>query len=153
MSNPYIAKEVSKVIEAHPYPENMALAAAWIMANFKGINLKIYDAKESSSLCDYNVIGSAENVTQARAMVDEIVKNFKDHDVEVISLEGMSEAEWILLDTGDVIIHIFQDVSRDAFDLDSLWSDRPQLEIPSEFYFGEAGQTAETKKTSSTNYF
>ena len=45
MSNPYIRKEVSKVITGGKYPENMALASAWIIAHFRGVNLKIYNSK------------------------------------------------------------------------------------------------------------
>lgn len=156
MANPFIAKEVAKIIEEKKenYPENIALASAWILAHFKGFNIKIYDAKSTSSLCDYNVIASAENTTQAKAMIDELVLNFKKHDLEVISLEGMGDAEWILLDLGDIIIHIFQDVSRDIFDLDGLWREASQIQIPSEYYFGGTEIQDESKEKDPTlNYF
>lgn len=155
MSNPYVAKEVAKIIEEKKdnYPDNIALASAWVLAHFKGINIKIYDATECSSLCDYNVIASAENTTQAKAMVDELVRNLKEHGHEIVSLEGMGEAEWILLDMGDVIIHIFQEVSRDIFDLDSLWREGKQLDIPQEYYFGKSEADTEEKKDPALNYF
>lgn len=152
MSNPFIEKEINKVMADHKSPENMALASAWIVAHFKGVNIKIYDVKETSSLCDYNLIASAENTTQARSMVDEIVSNLKNHEVEIISLEGMGDAEWVLLDLGDVILHIFQEVSRDAYDLDSLWAEHDQLEIPQEFYFGP-GEEAKKPEDPTSNYF
>ena len=153
MSNTYIEKEVAKVIAANSYPESMALVAAWIIAHFKGVNLKIYDAKETSSLCDYNIVASADNIVQAKSMVDEMISNFHKHKLNIISLEGMAEAEWILLDVGDVIIHIFQDVARDVFDLDSLWADTDQLKIPEEFYFGSEESGSSTTRRSSNNYF
>lgn len=154
MSNPYIAKEVAKIIEEKKgnYPDNVALASAWVMAHFKGVNIKIYDAKKSSSLCDYNVIASAENTTQAKAMVDELVRNFKEHGLDIVSLEGMGDAEWILLDAGDIIVHIFQEISRDIFDLDSLWHEAEQLAIPQEYYFGKA-EEAQAKKETADTYF
>lgn len=155
MSNPYIAKEITKIIEEKKanYPDNIALSSAWILAHFKGVNIKIFNAKETSSLCDYNVIASAENTTQARAMVDEIVSNLKEHGVDVISLEGMGDAEWVLLDLGDIIIHIFQEVSRDVYDLDSLWHSQDQLAIPQEYYFGTTETVTEEPKDPALNYF
>lgn len=152
MTNTYVQKEVSKVIKSYDFPQSMAFAASWIIAHFKGINLKIINAKESSALCDYNIIASAENTTQAKAMVDEIVKNLKEHGAELLSLEGMGDAQWILLDMGDIIIHIFQEVSREHFDLDTLWSGQEQLVIPSEFYFTK-GEEVKTPEDSSSQYF
>ncbi|MDP7320245.1 MAG: ribosome silencing factor [Bacteriovoracaceae bacterium] len=152
MSSAYIEKELDKIVASSEFPQNMALASAWVIAHFKGINIKIYDVKESSSLCDYNIIASAENTTQARSMVDEIVRNLRKHEVEILSLEGMAEADWILLDMGDIIVHIFQDLSRDIFDLDSLWHKYEQLPIPQEFYFGEPSEE-KANKDSSENYF
>lgn len=156
MSNPYIQNEVSKIVkDKTDSSEVVALASAWVLAHFKGINIKGYNVSETSSLCDYNVIASAENTTQARAMIEELIASLKPHDIEPISLEGMGEAEWILLDIGSVIVHVFQDISRDVFDLDSLWEGSPTLEIPNEYYFGsaEAEATAEKTKDSTESYF
>ena len=66
MANVFITNEVKKVLEDSQFPLNTALAAAWIIAHFKGINIKIYDTQETSSLCDYNIIASAENPIQCR---------------------------------------------------------------------------------------
>ena len=155
MSNAYVATEVAKIIneKKDSYPENIALASAWVIAHFKGVNIKIIDAKTTSSLCDYNILASAENTIQAKAMVDEIVRNLKEQNLEIISLEGMGDAEWILLDMGDIIIHIFQEISRGVFDLDSLWRDEKQLEIPQEYYFGTAEEIPQEKKDPTHNYF
>ena len=152
MSSSYIETEIQKVVSSEEYPKNISLASAWIIAHFKGINIKIYDMQDSSSLCDYNIIASAENTTQARAMIDEIIKNLKPQNLDIISLEGMSDAEWILLDMGDVIIHIFQEISRDVFDLDSLWHKFDQVTIPQEYYFGQAPEVKK-EEDSGLNYF
>lgn len=137
MGNPYVEKEVKKIITdlGKEYPKNFALAAAWILANFKGVNIKVFDVKESSSLCDYNIIASMQNTTQARAAIEELSGNFRNNDANIISVEGLSDAEWILLDAGDVIVHLFQETARDIFDLDHLWGEFPQIEIPQDYYF------------------
>ena len=85
-------------------------------------------------------------------MVDEIQYNLKQHGAKVLSLEGVTDGEWILLDCGDVIVHVFQELSRDIFDLDELWSSYPQVEIPQEYYF-EHPETQAPKSDSTDNYF
>ena len=154
MSKTFIELEVAKIVEEHKadFPQNIALAAAWIIANFKGINIKIFDVRGSSSLCDFNIIASAQNTTQARSIVDVLSPNLKAHDQEIISLEGVHEAEWILVDVGDVIIHIFLETSRDVFDLDQLWKGFPQIQIPEEYYFGTP-QSEENASEPTNNYF
>lgn len=152
MSNEFISKQIEKILKDDKDSKSFALASAWIIAHFKGINIKIFDTQKTSSLCDYNIIATAENTIQSKAMVSEIVKSFKVHGAEVLSLEGLADGDWILLDIGDVIIHIFQDISREVFDLDDIWRDSPQVEIPNEYYFGEASPEVKPK-SSSENYF
>lgn len=154
MASEFVKKEVNKIFEQNEEnSKKMALSAAWIIANFKGVNIKIYDARKSSSLCDYNVIATAQNVTQAKTMVDEIQYNLKQHGSKVLSLEGITDGAWMLLDAADVIVHIFQEIPRDIFDLDKLWSDYPQVEIPQEYYFGHSEEEAPKKTDPTDNYF
>lgn len=136
MSNAFVEQEVAKIItENTDSPKNLALATAWILANYKGINIKVIDAKESSSLCDFNIITTAQNTNQARTMVDELTYNLKKHGMQNLSTEGLTEGDWILLDMGEIIIHIFQEHTREIFDLDGLWKTWPTLSIPQEYYF------------------
>jgi ribosome-associated protein len=128
------------------------MASAWIMANFKGDNLKIFDLKKSSALCDYSIIATAQNATQARAMVDEISMNLKNHGASVVSYEGYESADWILLDTGDVIVHIFNGPARDVYDLDLILAKNSQVKIPEEFYFGKP-TTVSSEKADLKGYF
>jgi ribosome-associated protein len=152
-ANPFVKKEIDKLFnENTESPKNYALACAWIIANFKGVNLKIFDVNESSSLCDYNIIASAQNPTQARTMIEEIQNNLKRHGASVLSVEGLQDGEWILCDLGDVIVHIFQEVARDIFDLDDLWSNYPQIQIPQEYYFN-ASNSDSSDEDSTENYF
>lgn len=152
MSNPHIQKEVNKIFQSFEAPKNASMLSAWIIAHFKGVNIKIYDTKEKSSLCDYNIIASAQNTIQAKSMVDELTTNLKLNNIDIISVEGLSDCEWVLVDAGDIIIHIFQEVARDVFDLDSLWHECDQVQIPQEYYFG-APEEKPKKSDSSENYF
>lgn len=152
MSKDYVQAECKKILGEEPTTKEYALVAAWVIAHFKGINLKIFDMNSTSSLCDYNVIASVENTVQANAMVDELLYTLKGAGLSMLSLEGSSESDWVLLDLGDIIIHLFQEISRDIYDLDTLWSEMEQLEIPQEYYFGQPSE--EIKPSSDTeNYF
>ncbi|EQC45857.1 iojap-like protein [Bacteriovorax sp. BSW11_IV] len=137
MSREFITKEVDKIFEDKnlSFPKNMALSAAWVLGNFKGINLKILDVSKTSSLADYYVLGSATNLTQAKSMAEEIGFQMRRRGHEVLSKEGMSDADWILIDFGDIIVHVFLESSRDVYDLDNLWTGAPTVEIPQSYYF------------------
>lgn len=143
--NEYIQTEVNKVItnKGFEFPLNHALATAWILANFKGENLKIFDMRKSTSLCDYTVLATAQNATQARAMVDEISGNLKLQGASIVSYEGYESADWILLDTGDIIVHVFNGPARDVYDLDLIYAKNPQVKIPEEYYFGKPSTVTE----------
>jgi ribosome-associated protein len=145
--NEYVQNEVKKVISntGFEFPLNHAMASAWIVANFKGENLKVFDLRGSSSLCDYSVLATAQNVTQARAMVDEISANLKNNGASIVSYEGYESADWILLDTGDIIIHIFNGPARDVYDLDLILMKNAQVKIPEEFYFGKPTNSSSEK--------
>lgn len=152
--NEYVQGEVKKVITntGFEFPLNHAMASAWIVANYKGENLKIFDQRKSSALCDYSILATAQNATQARSMVDEISANLKDNGANIVSYEGYESADWILLDTGDIIVHIFNGPSRDVYDLDSVLTRNPQVKIPDEFYFGKPTSVA-TEKADLKGYF
>lgn len=145
--NEYVQNEVKKVItnSSFEFPLNHAMASAWILANFKGDNLKIFDMKKTTSLCDFAVIATAQNPTQARAMIDEVSVNLKNQGATILSYEGYESADWILLDTGDIMIHVFTGPARDVYDLDMVYGRNPQVKIPEEFYFAKPASTSNEK--------
>lgn len=145
--NEYIQSEVKKVIgnTAFEFPLNHAMASAWIIANFKGDNLKIFDMRKSTSLCDFAVVATSQNATQSRAMIDEVSHQLRDNGANILSYEGYESADWILLDTGDVMVHVFNGPSRDVYDLDLVYAKNPQVKIPEEFYFGKPTEVSKDK--------
>jgi ribosome-associated protein len=142
MSREYITKEFTNIVndKALEAPLNLAMGAAWIMGNFKGINLKILDLREISSIADFFIIGSASNPTQARAMAEEISSQMRLLGTEALSREGLKQStDWILLDYGDIIIHVFTESARFVYDLDQLYEKAAILPIPESYYFGTQG--------------
>lgn len=137
MSNEFITKEFTKIIEDKSFetPLNLAMGAAWIMGNFKGINLKILDLREIASISDFFIIGSAGNPTQARAMAEEIANQMRKAGKEAISREGLKHStDWILLDYGDLIVHVFTESARAIYDLDHLYAKAVTVQIPNDYY-------------------
>ncbi len=147
MANEYIQNEVKKVISnsQFEFPLNHAMATAWILANFKGDNLKIFDMRKSSALVDFAVVATAQNATQTRAMIDEIASNLKNVGAKIVSYEGYESADWVLLDTGDIMVHVFNGPARDVYDLDMVYAKNPQVKIPEDFYFAKPTQTSSDK--------
>ena len=137
MSNEFINKEIDEIMgdEAFEFPQNTAMSSAWILGNFKGTNLKVLKMSRDFSLTDFFVIGSAQNSTQSKAMADEICFQLKRFNMEVRSKESDQNSEWTLLDFGDIIVHIFVEHARSTYDLESLWSNSTEIEIPQEYYF------------------
>ncbi|MBL6988271.1 MAG: ribosome silencing factor [Bacteriovoracaceae bacterium] len=153
----YVRQEIKKIVQNKEYifPLNFAMASAWLLGNMKGINLKILDVKGKSSLSDYFILASASNTTLARAMADELLFNLKLQGLKTISTEGVEEADWILLDLGDIIIHIFLESSRDFYNLDDLWREAGTISIPDSYYFPPSDKmhSSNSKEESQKHYF
>ncbi len=138
MSKEYIEKHVNEIMDdkSITFPKNMAMASAWVLGNLKAVNLKVLDVSKTSSLSDFFVLCSASNLTQAHSMADEVLVQMKRCGYQAVSKEGWSaDSDWILLDMGDIIVHIFLETSRSVYDLDNLWSESRPVEIPQEYYF------------------
>jgi ribosome-associated protein len=149
----FVSKNVKDIIEdkSLSYPQNMALACAWLMGNMKGVNLKVIDMQGASSLNDLSVLGSVTNIVQGQSLAGTIIRQMKLNGYLPKGSEGMNNADWILIDLGDVIIHIFLEHARSLYDLDGLWAESPTLPIPDEYYFS-APPEAESSDSES-DYF
>lgn len=95
------------------------------LSNKKGGLIKILDVKDLTSIADYFIISSVMNKKQAQASADEVEEKLEEAGIKAIRKEGYREGDWILMDFGDVIVHIFTDEERQHYDFDSLWEDAP----------------------------
>jgi len=97
--------------------------------NKKAAEPVVLDLRGLTSLADYFVILTATSETHARTVADEIKKKLKEKGVVPVSTEGYDTANWILLDYGNVIVHIFKPEVRELYNLESLWMDAPKLNV------------------------
>ena len=114
--------------------EKRALSCAKAAIEKKAENLKVLDLREISGFIDYFVICSGTSDRQVQAIADSISSALRSEGVELISMEGYAEGRWVLMDFGDVVVHLFLDALREYYDLENLWADAPKVKIPSEFY-------------------
>jgi ribosome-associated protein len=157
VSSDVVSKNVDRFIQSSDvtYPLNVAYAASWMGLYFKGKELKILNMKNISSLADYFVLLTADNATQASAMAAMMSKQLRRLNMDIRALEGNRESDWILIDQGDVIVHIFVAGARSLYDLDSLWDTASVLNIPEDLYFSSSQFSAELEPmtTNSDEYF
>jgi ribosome-associated protein len=117
---------------AHPERSlELALAAARTAIDNRGQNVLVLDTRSQTPLFDYFVIATGTSRRQLHAMSEEIDHKLEDqlHDHR-LGIEGYDESRWIVLDYGDVVIHLFDEPSRDYYRLEELWADAPHVEIP-----------------------
>ncbi len=84
-------------------------------------NIVMLDTKQVCSFADYFVICSGDSPRQIEAIRQEIREKLKQDDIIPFHIEGVADSGWILLDLGDVIVHIFSPSQRDYYRLDDLW--------------------------------
>lgn len=111
-----------------------ALASARAAIDKKAENVKILDLTELSGFTDYFVIASGMSDRQVQAIADSVDGAMESSGKSSISSEGYSEGRWVLMDYGDIVVHVFLDALREYYDLETLWADAPRVKIPSEFY-------------------
>jgi ribosome-associated protein len=83
------------------------------------------------SYCSHFVICNGTNTRQVRAIANHVVGKLKaEHGVSALSIEGLQIGRWVLIDFGDVVLHVFDQKLRGFYDLDSLWADAERVEVP-----------------------
>lgn len=87
------------------------------------------DVREVSLLADYFMICSANSERQLNAITEEIIEKEEENNYEVKRIEGKEGGKWILIDLGDLIIHVFNAPERSFYNLEKLWSDAPLVDL------------------------
>lgn len=105
-----------------------ARAAAEAAADKLGTDTLILHVGPILALADYFVITSASNDRQVRSIVEEVEKRLKARSVRPLGTEGLAEARWVLLDFGDVVVHVFHDDARAYYSLERLWGDAERVD-------------------------
>ena len=117
----------SRAASAH----TRALAAARVAEETRGTNVQVLDLRGLTPVFDYFVVATGASRRQLHAMADEIELFMKKEMLDTRrGMEGYEEGRWIVLDYGDVVVHLFDAEAREYWDLEQLWSDSKPVPVP-----------------------
>ena len=92
------------------------------LEDIKGFDIIELDVRKLTSITDYMIITSASSTRQTRALANNVHDKMKELNVEIVGIEGEGEGDWVLVDIGDIIVHIMTPTTRAYFNLEELWS-------------------------------
>lgn len=104
------------------------LQSARVADEFKARDIVILNVAGLSSFADYFLICSARSSRQVQGIADNLETALRRLGIRPLGVEGRTEGHWVLMDFGDVIIHVFYDPVRHFYDLESLWSDAERID-------------------------
>lgn len=108
-----------------------ALKCAALALDKKALDVKILEIGHLSSIADYLVLASGQSDKQTQAIAESVRSGLKKFG-KPLDMEGLKEGNWIVIDFGDVIFHVFKEDMRRYYDLDDLWGAAPVIENPAE---------------------
>jgi len=123
---------------------DLALVAARAASDRKAHEIIALDVSERLVLTDVFVVASATNERQVSAIVDGVEEALHKVGVKALRREGMRQARWVLLDFGDIVVHVQHAEDRVYYALERLWSDCPVVELPEDARGGD-GRSADSQ--------
>ena len=111
------------------------LCAAYALEK-KALDVRVLEVKGISSLTDYLLIATGRSDRQVQAVAESVRLGLKkEHATQPLAVEGMEEGRWVLIDYGDVMVHVFQAPVREFYDLDGLWSEAAEVTVPEKYHW------------------
>lgn len=108
----------------------------------------LIEVKSASDVTDYFLVCSANSDRGVKTIVESIEQKLKELGEKIIGIEGYSEGKWVLIDSADVVAHVFYEPLRNFYDIESLWIDAPRVDLP----FDEGETNGRTGQGPSKNY-
>lgn len=125
--------KVSKVLD-RPAPtaeaKRIALLAAQAGLDKKAVGIEIIDVTGKVDYADYLVLMTGHSDRHVAAIAEAVDDLLAKNGSSAISLEGLPQANWVLIDFVDVVVHVFEEQSRSLYDLDGLWMDARRVPVP-----------------------
>jgi ribosome-associated protein len=116
-------------VTAHASAEHKARRAARAALDKKAIDLAVLDVQGVSSVADYFLVCSGRSAPHVKTIADAIRDELKADGVRPLHTEGQPESGWVLLDYGDVLMHVFLEDTRAYYALERLWGDAPSIPV------------------------
>lgn len=109
--------------------KEMAKLAILALEDKKAEDIRVIDISEVSVMADYFIIADGNNRNQVQAMIDNVEETMEKSGYVPKQIEGYQAANWVLMDYGDVIVHVFDKENRLFYDLERIWRDGKQIEL------------------------
>lgn len=103
-------------------PEKLLSITTDALDDLKGLDPTVLDVRGKCTVTDYLVVVSGTSNRHVKALADEVVQKAKEAGVQPMGVEGTEVAEWILVDIGDVVVHVMMPKTRDFYQLEKFWS-------------------------------
>ncbi|MDV2495754.1 MAG: ribosome silencing factor [bacterium] len=118
--------------EPHQLPvlEEKVAYCVSLVEEKKAEEVLVFDLRDISSVTDYFLLCHGSSGRQVQAIADHLLEMAKKRGLRPLGVEGYPEAQWILLDLGDLIVHVFYEETRRFYDLERLWGHAPQIYPP-----------------------
>jgi ribosome-associated protein len=105
--------------------DTLAKVAVSALEDIKAHDITVLDVRKLTSIADTLVIASADSNRQVKALAHHVRDKLKEAGATIVGVEGEESAEWVLVDAGDIIVHVMQPAVRAYYNLEELWSARP----------------------------
>jgi ribosome-associated protein len=115
-------------------PEELVTLVLQALASKKARDLAVLDLRGLTVIADYFVVATATSAVNSRALVDAVDEAAHQAGIKGFRPEGIGDPSWVLIDLGDVVVHLFDAEHRDFYQLERLWADAPRVPIPEEFH-------------------
>jgi ribosome-associated protein len=112
--------------------EEKAALTSRVAADKKAMDVVVLNMRDASSITDYFLICTGGSERQVQAIADAIDEQLGQSGIVSLGVEGYREGRWILMDYGDVIVHVFSQGTREFYDLERLWANAPKIDVGSE---------------------
>jgi ribosome-associated protein len=124
------AANINEETNATPDTLDRALLAVKAAAEKKATETVVLDLRQVATFTEYFVICTGANARQVQAISNSVEEQLRNDGKRPLHIEGYSTGEWILLDYGDLIVHVFSSGARKFYDLERLWRDAGRVELP-----------------------
>ena len=118
-----------------PRSSKIQKTAVAALEDIKARNISVLDVRKLTSLCDTLIIATAESSRQVKALSQHVRDALKAAGADIIGVEGEQTGEWVLVDAGEIVVHIMQPATRASYNLEELWPPpasprRPKAAVP-----------------------
>lgn len=117
----------TKAPTADPTAISLSMVAADALYGKKALDIALLDVGDLLQITEVFVVATGTSRRHVLTLGEEVAEKLREHDRKPLRVEGGEQGEWVLLDFGDIVVHVFQEHARAFYDLERLWADAPRI--------------------------